>query len=138
MLMNSRQFSQNIWSMACRHHKLNDKIIRSKSLQDQRLYPKTCYSPKTSPKYDAGFVNVYETYFKEEMEKHEDPSLKEVVDHDLGYTKQEVNEMNKIIRENVEACNNVADYEDTDRIRARKAKEKTEKIQRFRTADAHN
>jgi|APSaa5957512535_1039671.scaffolds.fasta_scaffold575022_1 hypothetical protein len=64
--------------------------------------------------------------------------LKEIVDNDLGYNLKEVRAMNKIIRDNNEACRSLPDYEDTDRIKARKAHEKTEKVKKYRTIDAFN
>lgn len=57
--------------------------------------------------------------------------LQEIVDPDLGYTLKEVNAMNEVIRDNIEACEQIPDYEETDRVRARKAIEKAEKAQRF-------
>jgi len=123
--------------MNCRHHKLEDNILRSKSLQNAKLYPRTCYSPHGGAKYDAGFVNIYEVS-REEDQVPEDPMLQEVVDPDLGYTLKEVNAMNEMIRDNIEACEKIPDYEETDRVRARKAKEKAEKIQRFQTLDLYN
>jgi len=70
--------------MNCRHHKLEDSIIRSKSLQNSKLYPRSCYSPQAGAKYDAGFVNIYEVA-KAEDEVPEDPALFAIVDPTLGY-----------------------------------------------------
>jgi len=42
-----------------------------------------------------------------------------------------VNAMNAVIRDNIEACEQIADYEETDRVRARKAREKALQIKRF-------
>ena len=116
--------------MNCRHHKLEDSIIRSKSLQNAKLYPRSCYSPQGGAKYDAGFVNIYEVA-REEDRVPEDPALLAIVDPELGYSLKEVNAMNEVIRDNIEACEQIADYEETDRVRARKAREKALQIKRF-------
>ena len=39
--------------------------------------------------------------------------LQEIVDPDLGYTLKEVNAMNEVIRDNIEACEQIPDYEET-------------------------
>jgi hypothetical protein len=112
-------------------------MIRSKSLQNAKLYPRTCYSPQGGAKYDAGFVNIYEVA-REEDQVPEDPALQEIVDPELGYTLKEVNAMNEVIRGSIEACEKMPDYEETDRVRARKAREKAEQVQRFQTLDMFN
>ena len=68
----------------------------------------------------------------------EDPALRAIVDPELGYNLKEVNAMNAVIRDNIEATQNIDDYELTDRVRARKFKEKAEKKERFQTLDAYN
>lgn len=56
----------------------------------------------------------------------------------MGYTLKEVNTMNHVIRANMEACEQMPDYEETDRVRTRKAREKVEKMRRFQTLELYD
>ena len=60
--MPGTQYTQNVWSMNLRNHKLHDKIQRSKCLKDKNRYPSTCYSPRVGISYDNAYIDVNELY----------------------------------------------------------------------------
>ena len=61
-----------------------------------------------------------------------------MIDPVLGYTRKNVQHMSGLIQANVEACNKILDYNETERIAARKYNEKKEQQQRWKIEDRYN
>ena len=51
--MKAKDYTHNVWSYNLRNYNLQDKIVRSLALANQKNYPKTSYSPQAGCLYDG-------------------------------------------------------------------------------------